>query len=195
MIQKLYNPKTELYLKFKNFVLDSKFSWFWISESTPGYEEGNYENIPYFSHTFLVRSGYEDRFYAKTNCQHIDYAHDVFLEISRTNNIEPLVVYRMNANAVFPTSSMKYSIPHHDHVFPHKNMLIYLTDPNGGDTVCDGESFLAEEDDVIIMEGEHFHKPPSSGRRVVLIYTFLDWELRNRCDDGLRLLNENCDGV
>jgi hypothetical protein len=191
MIEKINNPKTELYLKFKNFVLSPQFSWFWISESTPRYDIDGYENISHFSHTFLSRSGPGDIFYTKENCQHIGYAHNVFLEVARANGISPLVVYRINANAVFPTSSMKYTVPHYDHVFPHKNMLIYLTNPNGGDTVCEGESFLAEEDDVIIMEGEHCHKPPSNDRRIVLIYTFLDLELRNRCEEGLKLLKEN----
>jgi len=191
MIQKLYNPKTDFYKYFKDFILGPHFGWHWLDESTPGYEKEHHENLGHYSHSFLMRSAFEDRFYPKTNSAYIEQAQQLFLEIARANKIEPYVIYRMNANAVHPTSSMKYSVPHHDHKYPHKNMLVYLTDPSGGDTVCEGESFLAEEDDVIIMEGEHCHKPPHTGRRVVLVYTFLDHELIGRCYQGLNLLKND----
>ena len=195
MIKKIINPKTDLYKSFKSHVLGADFSWYWLPESTPGYYKKGYDNIPHFSHSFLTRSPYQDIFYTRANSVHIDFAHDVFLEICKANNIEPVVIYRMNANLVLPTESMKYSVPHTDHKYPHKNMLVYLTDPNGGDTACEGENFLASEDDVIIMEGEHCHRPPIKDRRIVLVYTFLDCELRDRCFSGLELLNKNNGGV
>ena len=56
--------------------------------------------------------------------------------------------------------------------FPHKNMLIYLTDA-GGSTFVEGEEFAPEEDDVIMFEGLHWHKLPRKERRVVLVMTYI----------------------
>ena len=64
------------------------------------------------------------------------------------------------------------TLPHTDHDFPHKNMLIYLTDA-GGSTFVEGEEFAPEEDDVIIFQGEHWHELPKQKRRVVLVMTYI----------------------
>ena len=185
MITQLYNPKTDFYKSFKEFVLGRNFQWYWIEKSTLNGEEQNYQNIGFYSHAFLLRSATppaakEICLYPKPCSAHIDQAQYLFLEICKSNNIEPLLLYRMNANLVHPTSSREYTIPHYDHEYPHKNMLVYLTDPSGGDTMCEGESFLGKEDDIIVLEGEHCHRPPIDGRRIVLVYTFLDYELCSR---------------
>lgn len=194
MIKKLKNPNTELYKTFKNIVLSNDFSWFFQREAVSQnvkYDEEIYTNYPFYSHAFLKGPDYKDK-YPKVNSQHIELAHLIFLQIAEENNIEPKVIYRMNANVVHPHNSeglLKYSVPHVDHQFPHKNMLIYLADTNGGDIVCDGESISPNEDDVVLLEGIHYIKPPSHGRRIVLVYTFLDEELSKRCFDGLKLIN------
>ena len=83
---------------------------------------------------------------------------------------------RCNVNAVEPPYDHQYmdaiTQPHMDHEFPHKNMLIYLTDA-GGSTIVEGEEFAPEEDDVIIFEGMHWHKLPKKERRVVLVMTYI----------------------
>jgi len=86
-------------------------------------------------------------------------------------------VYRINANAVHPVESNILTVPHNDHEFPHKNMLIYLTN-TGGDTIVFDEGgkkhhFTPVEDDIVVFEGLHCMVPPKSGRRVVLVATYL----------------------
>ena len=51
-------------------------------------------------------------------------------------------------------------------------MITYLTDPDGGETVCEGEGFVGQEDDVIVMDGWHHHRPPARKRRVVIVSTY-----------------------
>ena len=76
-------------------------------------------------------------------------------------------------NAVAPSDKRNIiSVPHEDHEYPHKNMLIYLTDA-GGSTFVEGEEFAPEEDDVIIFEGIHWHELPKQKRRVVLVMTYI----------------------
>ena len=79
----------------------------------------------------------------------------------------------MNVNLTYPIPGVKQSPPHVDHPFPHKNMLIYLTDA-GGKTVIGNDSHNPREDDIIIFGGEeHFHYYPQQKNRIVLVVTYV----------------------
>ena len=170
MIQ-LKNPKTEKYNKFKTFVLSQNFPWFYYESSVIGKPQ------PFFSHGFLLRPNdllmnTGGKKYPITNSVHVDHMEEVFQEIADFNNIGVNCIYRMNANVTEPLKNVERSSIHVDHYFPHKNMLIYLTDA-GGKTVVDNESHNPREDDIIIFEGEkHSHYYPREKRRVVLVVTY-----------------------
>lgn len=175
MIESLYNPKTEAYLDLKNIICnDCTFNWGYYGRTTPGFEKGGHDNFGFYQHPFLDRPTPEQHPYSRVCSALIDHANVVVVELLKKNNITVEVIYRISANCVHPTETNEYSVPHKDHLFPHKNLLVYLTDPAGGDTVCEGESFLGKEDDVIIFEGEHYHRPPLKGRRIVLVATYID---------------------
>lgn len=174
LIQKLHNPKTELYLDLKEHILSFDFHWFYLEKSTPpDIEKENYFNVPIYSHCFLMRP--EDT-ETKLPCPKSDFtdtATKVFLEIFESNGIEVSCFFRLNANCVHPTSKVVNSVPHRDHSFEHKNAIIYLT-PAGGSTVVEDESYSPEEDDVILFDGAtHYLQTPKDDRRVVLIATFV----------------------
>lgn len=175
MITTLTNLRTERYLRFKHFVLSSEdFKWSWLNETTPDLTEDGYDNFGFYVHSFLDRPDVINGYHSHPVSEYISHARDVILELLKNNGITPKVIYRMSANCVHPTLTGKYSVPHVDHEFPHKNLLIYLTDPQGGETVVEDEKYLGKEDDVIMWEeGMHYHRPPSAGRRIVLITTFL----------------------
>jgi hypothetical protein len=175
MITQLSNTRTSNYLALKNYILNNEdFQWSWLAETTPDREENGYDNFGFYVHSFLDRPDIINGCYSRIASPLIVDAHNVVIEILIANNISPKVIYRMSANCVHPTATGRYSVPHVDHEFPHKNLLIYLTDPQGGETVVEEEKYLGKEDDVIIWEeGMHYHRPPSAGRRVVLITTFL----------------------
>ena len=56
------------------------------------------------------------------------------------------------------------------HHFPHKNILLYLTD-TGGKTFVEEEYHDPKEDDVIIFSGNHWAELPKTGRRIVIVNT------------------------
>ena len=53
-------------------------------------------------------------------------------------------------------------------------MIVYLNDCDG-DTIVEGKSIQPEEDKVIVFEGEHYMKLPTSGRRVIIVATLLNY--------------------
>jgi len=186
MIQKLHNPKTVLYQELKNLVLRDEFCWFWNSTSHYDLVEGEYEweNFSFLSHNFLKRPG-DEYLFSSPNSNYTHLAHNVFEEIVRENGILwgapiecPFVMYRANANMTIPSGTGEALIgpPHRDHQYPHKNILIYLTDCNGGPTIVGEEKYFGQEDEVILFQGEHQGCTPVTDRRVILVFTFYDFK-------------------
>ena len=190
-IVKLKNPKTSNYHNIKKFILSPVFPWTYCAESTPSTngELDNYKrssrrhlkedvkihNTRMYTHTFLLRSG-TDILYATPESSYIKDILPIYHDIFNVN-YEVMkdfgMMCRCNANS-FEPSKKNHGVtkPHLDHEFPHKNMLIYLTDA-GGNTFVEDKEFAPEEDDVIIFEGLHWHQLPKHKRRVVLVMTYV----------------------
>ena len=90
------------------------------------------------------------------------------------NNIDIDMIYRMCANCVHPTEKNIPGPEHTDHHFPHKNLIVYLTNFKGGATCCGGKTYNGKEDDIITFEGTHNFYPPVDNRRVVLVATYAE---------------------
>ena len=178
-IQRLKNPKTNLYLEFKSYVLSSNFPWYWYDKAVPFdlLNEGHH-NVPFFSHEFLTRpdAGGSGLKFPKVSSEQAANLSNMFLEILKYNEIDLNCFLRINANCVLPNERVLNTVPHKDHEFPHKNIVIYLTN-SGGKIFVDGESHDPEEDDVVVFDGlEHYVQTPKqteiSTRRIVLVATF-----------------------
>ena len=180
MFTKLETPDTPEYSDFKKLVLSANFGWSYNSMAT-GYSKyvaGNgYSDLAFYSHAFLHGPSPSHGLYSKVNSEHIDLVEVLLDQIFSLNNLKVEVVYRVNANAVHPVESNILTVPHNDHEFPHKNMLIYLTN-TGGDTIVFDEGgkkhhFTPVEDDIVVFKGLHCMVPPKKGRRVVIVVTYL----------------------
>jgi len=177
MIQQLNNSKSEFYLDVKKTILSEDIPWFYMPNTTAK-EDKNYINIPYYSHSFLLRpEPGNDILYSQPCSNYLNQVQFLLSSIAKENDLVINYFYRINANIVDPIKTDKLTVPHHDHFFDHKNMLVYLTDA-GGETVVfndDGtkEEHHPQEDDVIVFSGLHCHKPPKQKRRIVLVATFI----------------------
>ena len=172
-IRVLRNPKTDSYLQLKDQVLSMKFPWFYRSTNTSkGW--GPYDNFGFYFHNMLVRPIPIDP-YPRQNSDYLDLTVHVIKEIFDFNNIKFETFLRICVNAVHPTQSRSLSVPHKDHDnLPHKNLLVYLTDCDGGETRVEGDEFFAKEDDIITWDSQnHNYRPPSTQRRIVLVATYL----------------------
>ena len=164
VMTQILNPLTDEYYQLKELVLGKEFPWFY--ETNPNeLEEGYY----FYSHVFLERP---DRcLYPSVRSQHIDLFHTVIQQIFEYNNLPIDIIYRMNANSI-PAQDGCIA-PHVDHEFPHKNLILYLTDA-GGKTFVGDEVHDPKEDDVVIFSGIHNNERPKNTRRVVLVATYGD---------------------
>ena len=183
-INQLLNPKTPEYIHLKSAVNKFDFPWFWGDSATPDLTDSDgFADLGFYSHTILDRpttvqgNNYSPKnFYypaPRTTETFISDTIKILIDILYYNRIKVLTFYRMSINCVHPTGDNKLTIPHNDHPFPHKNIIIYLSDADGGETICEGDKFLGKEDDIIMFEGIHNHRPPLKNRRLVLVATGL----------------------
>ena len=168
MIQKLDNPLTSDYIDLKNFILSIDFPWFRLPNTTLNIKD---DGISFFTHTFLERPE-SNIGYSRANSPYIDGCLKVLHQIVSYNDVEFNYFIRASVNLVSPCSIVKRTVEHCDHQFPHKNILIYLSETDG-DTVVDGENFSPQEDCGIIFTGKHYHYTPTDKDRIVLVGTFI----------------------
>ena len=176
MITIINNPKSETYKQLKNTILSDDFPWYYNSTSTPGYKttvDKEYVDLPFYGHILLSRP--ERNKFSVKQSTYFDLVQKVFDEIVELNNLSDKYFFlRSCINCTHPELKTTYSIPHNDHEFDHKNVLIYLTDA-GGKTYVNDEFHNPSEDDIIIFSGEHYIETPRDKRRIVLISTIATW--------------------
>ena len=191
-IIQLKNPKTELYHHCKEVVVDMNFPWFYSKITlSPDvqYDRSKYREISHLTHSLLVRpqtlstfvgvqrgvDGKESRstghHYPIQRSEHLIPFERMMMEIFDYNDIRVGCFFRMCLNLVFPSGGIQLTIPHEDHFYPHKNVIVYLTN-SGGSTFVEGQEHDPIEDDVITFEGEHYHKLPERDPRIVLVATY-----------------------
>ena len=175
MLQKINNPKSTSYLNFKKYCIGDQITWQWYGNNCQPSNDQKGINFGFFAHLFLIPP-WPRALYSTPVDERTLEVHDIIRGILEYNGIKVDIIYRIAVQFTLPIKDEGHSVAHVDHPFPHKNLIIYLTDPEGGSTVCEGEEFLGEEDDVIIFEGEHYMYPPKKGRRMVIVATYLDHE-------------------
>tara|TARA_B100001250_G_scaffold123745_1_gene105154 strand:- start:2262 stop:2822 length:561 start_codon:yes stop_codon:yes gene_type:complete len=186
MFQKLINPKTETYKLVKQFALSPEFPWFYVENATPqDVSDDKFQTVPFYSHVLIARPKWQgiggNYMFPEPQSEHLTQFYPLLEEIMVANEIPVTTLLRYNVNCTHPQEDDRLSTPHIDHPYPHKNIIVYLQ--GEGDTVCfpDGvdpswsnaDSFTPEEDDVVVFEGLHCMRPPETGRRIVLVATFI----------------------
>lgn len=181
MIDILNNPKTDNYIRLKNTVLGNTLPWFFFKNSVlnnSSLENEEYYNAEFYTHCVLKRPN-DKILYSEPSSETLLFVNEVLNEIFVFNNILVNCIFRISFNCMYHTSN-KRTIPHLDHDFPHKNLLIYLNDFDAGDTIVFGKNkkeyrHNPQEDDIITFDGNvHCNNHPSPGqRRVVLVTTYI----------------------
>ena len=173
MYANLQNPKTDSYLLLKNLLLGDKLPWYsshWATEVSAGVDD-----FILFFHNFVERPDGENKPQVPVIASDwFGLAYQVFEELCETNNIKLGCLLRLTANNVFPNSLYDYSPSHVDHPFDHSNMIITFTS-TGGSTFVEDIDLQNGEDSVVMFGGnKHYHSFPSSGRRIVMVATFIE---------------------
>ena len=160
----LSNPCSIGYTHVKDVFLSSNLLWNYYDSEV---------GVPYYGHILLNRP--ELNRYSSVFSEHLDPVVCAVDEILKHNNFTNNYFYLRSAvNCTISDGTNKQTAKHVDHDFPHKNILLYLTD-TGGRTFVEDTYYDPKEDDVIIFSGSHWNELPQTGRRVVIvntIYTF-----------------------
>tara|TARA_A200000159_G_C7279727_1_gene320958 strand:+ start:87 stop:593 length:507 start_codon:yes stop_codon:yes gene_type:complete len=163
LIKELKNPKTDNYLELKRIALSEMLPVQYMSTGT---------GLMYYCHTVITRP--ETYYFSTVASPHCDLFAMVIQEILTANKVlkKGFFITRAAINIVHSNQVNQFSDKHVDHDFPHTNIIVYLTD-EGGRTFCGKKEHDPQEDDVILMKGEHYHETPKQNRRVVFVATFI----------------------
>lgn len=181
MINILKNPISYEYLQLKKFLLSADFPWYYNSKATPeDVDTGEYQDVPFYGHVLMSRPRWNtmgEKLYPEVRSLLMENIYPILEQIIDYNNLEVNCLLRFNANCVHPSKDSRLSIPHNDHQFSHKNILIYFTDSGGETVVFDDEmakyEFHPKSEDIITFSGLHCMRPPKENRRIVLVATYL----------------------
>ena len=159
-IKTLTNPCSIAYGHLKNVFLSGNFSWNYYDSEV---------GVPYYGHILLNRP--EINKYSSVHSEYLDQVVFVVDEILKHNNFtKDYFFLRSAVNCTHAEGTLLHSPQHEDHHFPHKNILLYLTD-TGGRTFVEEEYHDPKEDDAIIFSGNHWAELPKTGRRIVIVNT------------------------
>ena len=174
-MKQLHNPITENYLQLKSLCLGNNFPYCYNSNTTFGlpHSEGVYDNFGFWSHSVLQKNE-KHPILPRISEPYWLIFNSVLQEVFERNSTLPEYVFRVNVNVTLPTDKNLPCLPHEDHKFKHKNLLIYLNNSDGDTVEMDTDSaFTPKEDCIISFSGSHYHYPPTSGRRVVVVCTYV----------------------
>ena len=186
VIKELKNPMTPKYMELKKVIFSPGFPWCnvgrTVDESSPILEsdlvDPNVKDFNLFVHSFITRPDHEVM-YPQITSPFAELAARVAGEILLANRIYPAVFYRIAANYVVDSSGR--SPKHFDHDFPHQNLLVYLNEFDGGETIVydsdNNEHRSSPKLDLpIVFDGSlhHCHDASPSGKRFALVATFLE---------------------
>ena len=132
----------EKFLKVKNSILNSEFSWNltpWVSNLQ---ENLKITSSYYFTHLFY--SG----LYVDQNCH-------IFVDI--LNQLEVKSLIRIKANLYPSTDNIEYQSEHIDYDYPHKGAIFYLNTNDGFTTLEDGTKVESIQNRLLLFDPSKPH--------------------------------------
>jgi hypothetical protein len=155
--------------KIKNEIINNDyFPFYWNDNQTKN------DNLPFLSHILL------DRRNSKIQSGLYYFFEKILIKFCEKHKINLNKIFRGAINLTYPLNVKKGKL-HVDHEFSHKQLIIYLNESNGGDTLLYNNNkklikrIEPKEFKIICFENcLHTLTYPKSGRRVICIMTFND---------------------
>jgi len=157
-----------------NVVLKDNFPWYFMDNAV----NKNDKNW-FFFHIVVKRPEQCNEHENRVNSEHANFFIEVLDNFCKKNKIEYTKVFRIAVNLVVP-NGVKESFIHEDHDFPHKQLIVYLTDNKESTTNIYSSDYktLLHSIKTEKFKGVTFDKVPHSvtlpkkDRRVVIVYTY-----------------------
>lgn len=172
MINVLKFPKTKEYSQLKSFLFSKDCPYCYHSTTTP-FSKSGYSNISMYMHQIIKRPEESEFNVPEVLSDLAQISIPVCQKILDYNEIDFSSFLRMCVNVTSSCDKILKSVPHVDHYYDHKNLIIYFSS-TGGRTFVGNESYDPVEDSAITFNSEtHYQETPKSGRRIVLVATYI----------------------
>ena len=118
----------------------------------------------------------------KWNSQHHPFFESILHSFTEKHKMKYELLFRASVNLTYNNGVHDKCPIHVDHTFPHKQLLVYLNDPQDKDSKT---IILNEKKDTVLKEVvpkqfrgvmfdslPHYHIMPKKGERIVFVITF-----------------------
>ena len=165
------NALTEQELSIiENDVLSHNYPWFLFPNDTEGGDR-----FPFMCHTLMTRDPSETPVQGVVNSGSFEFFNTIFRRLTSKSN----VLLRAALNLTFHHSSQVGTI-HDDHLFPHNNLIVYLSKSNAGTRLYDEDENEIDRipgnynTAVKFLSTKHAQEIPAAGEvRLVLVFTYI----------------------
>ena len=163
--ENILNEEQKNYIS--NVILSNNFPFYWNEFQILG------DSHPFFTHVLLSRNTNE------ANSLVFDFFYEILLKFCDKHFIKLEKIYRASINLTYPIENVKIGKIHKDDDYPHKQFILYLSNPNNGNTYIYNE----KEELIKTIEAKQFKAVcfnscnhavgfPDKNRRVIAIITF-----------------------
>ena len=162
--------KTFLSEKQKNFIDSFSFMPFYWRANAAAEDDGGHHFIHYIINK-------DKGYYNKHNNQNEFF--EILKSFSKEQNIKIKEIFRCALNITFFNGKIDKVPVHTDHIYKHKQLLIYLDDSFGDTVVLDKKNkplkiIKPERFKGVCFDNlPHYHYFPINGVRKVIVYTFI----------------------
>jgi hypothetical protein len=146
-------------------ILSNTFPWYWQNNQLHN------DSIPFLSHIL------KDRNNENINSSYFDFFLKILFKFCKKNNLECSKIYRACLNLNWYGN--KQSSIHKDYDFDHKQFILYLSNPNNGNTfIYDENKNLIRTIKASQFKGVCFNNfyhsagLPDKDRRVIAVFCF-----------------------
>ena len=133
-----------------------------------------------FRHQVIARADKDAQLPGIENSELVDFTRGLLSTFCTKHKIKYKLIYRASINVTMPNNVVYKVGKHKDHLFPHKQLLIYLNNSYDGDTVIldykDKKYKIVSPKiykGIMFSSTNHYHYLPTQGTRVVMIITFI----------------------
>tara|TARA_R100000005_G_C4938941_1_gene164415 strand:- start:200 stop:760 length:561 start_codon:yes stop_codon:yes gene_type:complete len=174
-----YIKKEDINYLHKMVVNNNMFPWYVLPRPVS-------DKYPCMSHVLLPRYDYANNTGFKINSDLYEPMLQIIKDICIKHKIKIKRILRAQFNLTWKFRG-KYSTPHFDHGFPHKNIIIYLNKFTKGSTYLFKEKYndkkaktiikemKADKGKYIVFPGENYHAAGFPGKegelRMICIFT------------------------
>jgi hypothetical protein len=140
--------------------------------------ELNDNGYHFINHILISEDRTKQQRYYEKNLEEVEVFSNILKTFCNKNYIKLNNIFRIAVNITFNNGFVSKCPIHNDHLYDHKQVLLYLNDATGDTVICDDSnkpviiSSPQKYKAIAFSKQPHYHYFPTYGIRCVAVFTF-----------------------